>query len=285
LLQDELVGTGAPAFLSFDQAAAAFFGVAPSVNRRFGGDGVVVREQDRRARIDSIRIRPAEVIVAVSGEALGGTRLTLGGAAAPSKRLTRRTREVRLPLTSGMSGGAWVALHRDQELLDRRILDPAWRQPGVEIEPDPATQIEVLVARGEGATLEFKRQLPGDDPRGVTKTVSAFANGDGGTLLFGVDDEGNVVGLRGLDLRESVDRLTSIIGDRVRPRVEFTPRVVEIQGVRVLMVSVASGAEPPYGVGTNDRQLTYYVRRGATTSPAEPAEIRAFVRARLPPPT
>jgi hypothetical protein len=125
-LHDELVAADAPAFINFDQAAAAFFGVARVPNRNFSGCELVVRQQDRRARIDSVRVRPTELVVTVSGERLRGTALVLSGALGPSKPLSSRTSEVRLPTPAGLGPGAWLALHRDQELLDRRILDPSW---------------------------------------------------------------------------------------------------------------------------------------------------------------
>jgi hypothetical protein len=270
--------------LSFDLAAAAFFGVRP-VNRSFSGSELVVREQDRRARIDSVRVRPTEVVLAVSGEGLSGLALTLGGETSARKQLRRGTREVRFPLAAGIPSGSWLALHRGHELLDRRGLDPTWGQADVEIEVDPLTEIEVLISGGEGVSTEFKRQLPATDDRNsivnVMKTVAAFANGEGGTLLFGVDDDGTVVGLGVHDARETVDRLTSLISDWVRPLVDFHPALADLDGKQVLLVRVNPGAEPPYGVGPTDRNVVYYVQRGATTFPATPADVRAFVRSRL----
>ncbi len=60
MLHDELVADDAPAFLTFDLAATAFFRVPPSPSRSFSGREFVVREQDLRARIDSVRVRPTE---------------------------------------------------------------------------------------------------------------------------------------------------------------------------------------------------------------------------------
>jgi Putative DNA-binding domain len=102
---------------------------------------------------------------------------------------------------SGKAEGAWVVLRRGDEWLDRRFL--AWpytreRQPGVEIEIEPATRLEGLIGGGEGPTIEFKEELPtndADSKRNVMKTVAAFANGDGGAILFGVTNEGQIDGV------------------------------------------------------------------------------------------
>lgn len=278
-LHDELVADRAPAFLSFDHAAAAFFGILPLPNRSFAGSELVVREQDLRARIAAVRVRPDELLVTVDGGNLAGTRLTLGGEAGASRRLTRHSREVRLSFDPAAAQGSWLALHRNRELLDRRILDPVSRHPDVQVEVEPATRVEALASRGEGPTIEFKQALPTSSPLSAMKTIAAFANGAGGTILFGVDDDGSIVGLVSEDVRADIDRVTTLIADWIRPHVPFTPELANVNGLAVLIITVAPGADPPYGVGTSERQLRYYVRRGATSSPATPADLRTVLRA------
>lgn len=65
-------------------------------------------------------------------------------------------------------------------------------------------QLEDLIARGESEILEFKSSLRWDYKLGkmnkkleevILKTVAAFANSNGGTLLIGVDDSGKILGL------------------------------------------------------------------------------------------
>ena len=54
-----------------------------------------------------------------------------------------------------------------------------------------SSQIGELIAAGEGATMEFKRSLTKD----VGRTLCAFANAGGGTVLIGVSDAGEAVGV------------------------------------------------------------------------------------------
>jgi ATP-dependent DNA helicase RecG len=49
---------------------------------------------------------------------------------------------------------------------------------------------DVIIMR-ETRILEFKETITNT----FLKTVSAFSNYDGGTILFGVDDDGNVKGI------------------------------------------------------------------------------------------
>jgi hypothetical protein len=281
-LHGELVAADAPAFISFDQAAAAFFGVPLKPSRNFSGREIVVRQQDRRARIDRVRVHPTELVINVSGEHLRGTSLTLSGIDGVRRTLSLRTREVRLPIPDGVGPGAWLALHRDRELLDRRILDPAWGAQDIDVVVDSSTRVEVLISGGERATVEFKRQLPGEDPAGVMKTVAAFANGGGGTILFGVEDDGEIVGVGDDHGRDGRDRLTSLVSDWVRPLPGFECEWVEVAGRGVIALHVGSGEHVPYGVGTSDRSVRYYIRRAGNTFPASPADVRAFVQSRVP---
>jgi hypothetical protein len=276
----DLVAGDAPPFLDFDQAAAAFFGLPPSFNRSFSGREVVFRAQDLRARITSVRIRPAQVVVSVDGDSLPGATVAIGGDQPGPRAPVHGAGDVQLPLSHALPSRPWVALHLDKELLDRRYLDASSAQPGVEVEVDAATRLAVLITGGEGPTIEFKRELPGTDPRAAMKTVAAFANGGGGTIAFGVNDEGAVIGLNEPSLRKSADRLTNLIRDYVHPLPLYEIDVLEAE--QVLLVDVQASPLTPYGVGTDEREVVYYLRRGANSFPATPADVRLMVHAREP---
>ena len=53
--------------------------------------------------------------------------------------------------------------------------------------------VSELITATEGKTLEFKRDLSSLQP--ILKTLVAFANTSGGTLVIGVQDDGAVVGI------------------------------------------------------------------------------------------
>lgn len=72
--------------------------------------------------------------------------------------------------------------------------------------PEAAITLEELIAEGEDDELEFKSSLRWDFKELATnkkleevvvKTVAAFANSQGGTLLIGVSDSGEILGLEG----------------------------------------------------------------------------------------
>ena len=70
---------------------------------------------------------------------------------------------------------------------------------------------EVLrrIEAGEDRTTEFKREF-GSDLSAIGKAICAFANGEGGLIVLGVDDSGAVVGLNA-DPHEAHERLTGFL--------------------------------------------------------------------------
>lgn len=69
-------------------------------------------------------------------------------------------------------------------------------------------QVRKRVAHGEDEAVEFKREF--GDLKGIGKTLCAFANGGGGLLVLGVDDDGSFVGLSESPDQTS-ERLTSFL--------------------------------------------------------------------------
>jgi hypothetical protein len=282
-LHETLVAAGAPAFFNVELAVASFFRVPPNTRGRGIGSEIVFREQDLRARIEHVEIRPSEVTVTVGGSDRDGLSLTLSGHGGESRRLDPDGTKWSLSLPEGVPDGGWVALHDGRELIDSRALDPAGRlADDVELHIEPETRIEALVSRGEGATLEFKRELPTQDASKVLKTIAAFSNGQGGTLLFGVTDEQEIIGLADALDRDTIDHLTRVVSDHVHPHPHFEIAAVAVGETVVLVVDVWPGPDTPYGIGTSDRKLTYYVRRGGNSSPARPEDIRHSVKSRVP---
>jgi Schlafen, AlbA_2 len=58
--------------------------------------------------------------------------------------------------------------------------------------PEPEGRVRALITQGEGPSVKFKRALPTSTAgslRKIMKTIAAFANADGGDLLFGIDPD------------------------------------------------------------------------------------------------
>lgn len=196
---------------------------------------------------------------------------------------------------------AWLWLKRDAAWLDYRLLaapgmtDEQLAAAGIAIEHpavDEQALIEALIYGGEGPTVEFKGALP--DPTSKRpnpwKTVAAFANGSGGMIVFGVDrDEATVTGIEAADPQGARDRLGQVIRSRVIPTPDFDIALYTVDAEQVLVLTVQPGVSPPYAVVDSDARdrPQYYVRRGASTYPAQPSDLAEVCRRMIqsPPPS
>ena len=71
----------------------------------------------------------------------------------------------------------------------------------------------------EATECDFKVALEVKKPKSWLKSVSAFANGIGGTLLFGIDDNRNVIGLA--DAQADAEEISRRIKEGISPYPNF----------------------------------------------------------------
>lgn len=135
-----------------------------------------------------------------------------------------------------------------------------------------------LLSRSEGKTLEFKRDL--SSPAGLLKTIVAFANTSGGTLLVGVEDRSrNVRGLA--DPRGEEERLANLVSDGIAPRLLPDIEIVAWRRTHVLAVEVHPGPSRPYRLAREGEATGVFVRVGSTNRRADReliAELGRFAR-------
>ena len=90
----------------------------------------------------------------------------------------------------------------------------------------------------ETRILEFKETITNT----FLETVSAFSNYDGGEILFGVDDDGNIKGLS--NVKQACLDIENKINDSISPQPNYT---LEIQNSdQTIKLNVKSGLQKPY---------------------------------------
>ena len=77
--------------------------------------------------------------------------------------------------------------------------------------------IEQLIA--EATECDFKVALETKKPKSWLKSVSAFSNGIGGTLFFGVSDDREPIGLS--DVQKDAEAISRLIKERITPLPQF----------------------------------------------------------------
>ena len=83
--------------------------------------------------------------------------------------------------------------------------------------------VQDLIDEGEGFRIEFKRRISSAEK--IARTIISFANTKGGTILFGVDDDGSIVGV---ESEKSEIELIEIAGrefsdPEIHPRIDIIP--------------------------------------------------------------
>ena len=133
-------------------------------------------------------------------------------------------------------------------------------------------ELENLIA--ECTAYDFKLMLEEKKPKSWLKSVSAFANGLGGSLFFGVDDDGI---LKGLD---NVQYVCETISSKIRdymdplPDVEMIPH--RIDNLDILQLKINTGSYTPYYY-VGDGQRIAFVRVGEESLPATAEQMLRLV--------
>lgn len=283
----------APSFVTFYMAAACFFRFAGQQASGMVTQDAVHRHQDRRARFNSVRAILADdtLELEVEGEQLDGLTLELaGGLPGPTVILSvlhspmeRQARSITLELNGGLGPGAWVLLRRGSEWIDRRFLSLSFGrqgEAGVEIVVDQASRLEALIGGWERTGVEFKRQVPGDKESKlkVMKSVCAFANGEGGSLLIGVDDDDrSYIGVDPPGLDDLKRRLDQMVRSWVVPNPLTHFEVLPIpDSDHVILELVVEPGTTLYGCGRSGETRRPYVRHHSSTEVASTAEMLAI---------
>lgn len=124
-------------------------------------------------------------------------------------------------------------------------------------------EVQQLIKQPESSELEFKARV---NLPVLLQTICAFANGGGGSLLIGVSDTKQVLGVP--DASAVREKLLQQLQNQLSPPPNASVIVTELEGKQLLLLEVAPGRDRPY-----ISQNTIYVRRGGTTAKASPAEI------------
>lgn len=117
--------------------------------------------------------------------------------------------------------------------------------------------MELKTLISECTAYDFKLILEERRPKSWLKSVSAFANGLGGSLFFGVDNDGVIKGL--LDIQHICETISSKIRDFMDPLPDTELIPHRIDSLEILQLKVHSGNYTPYYY-VGDGQRIAFVR-------------------------
>ncbi len=182
---------------------------------------------------------------------------------------------------------------RHKSLLDenRRLADQL-KDRLQSVPEDPAKRsewIQSIISSGESDRVEFKStlrwNLKTDRAEKVIenswlKSIVAFLNTDGGELLIGVEDRGNILGT-GADRFDNDDKYLLHVNNRIREYIglEFVNfinfRLVPIEGQNILLIQCRPSPSPVFLKSGKDED--FYVRVGPGNRRLSTSEVLTYV--------
>jgi predicted HTH transcriptional regulator len=179
------------------------------------------------------------------------------------------------------SGAVWLSRRYARMLGDVRTIAETTEEDVLE-----------LIAKGENRYIEFKSTLrmnlhskkPGKEIElAWLKGVAAFLNTDGGTLLLGVTDDGEVTGLE-RDVFENNDKcrlhfknlVATHIGAEMSKYIRF--RIVSVAGKTVGVVYCARSPEPVFL--KNGNKEAFYIRNGPSSDELPVSKALKYIKNR-----
>lgn len=90
----------------------------------------------------------------------------------------------------------------------------------------------------ESATLELNQSIT----KTFLKTISAFSNYDGGTIIFGIDDSGRVIGIDNID--DARLDIENRINDNIKPQPRY--EICTNEDEKTIQLTIYEGNQKPY---------------------------------------
>ena len=127
---------------------------------------------------------------------------------------------------------------------------------------------------GEATEYDKKETLEERRPKSWLKSVSAFANGSGGVLLFGVADDDVLKGLP--DVKTASEKISEAVKSKMDPIPSIDLQIRQEEGKDFILLHVAAGAETPYYYMGDGGRIAY-IRVGNESVQATATELKRLV--------
>ena len=133
------------------------------------------------------------------------------------------------------------------------------------------------VFSGESKNVEYKVAVPGNSEK-YMKTVIAYANGQGGRIIFGIDDKTlKVVGMDTDTIFQTIDAITNAISDSCEPRILPDVTLQTVEDKTVIVVEITAGKMRPYYLKSKGIVDGAYIRVSGTTRPVADYMLKELI--------
>ena len=128
-----------------------------------------------------------------------------------------------------------------------------------------------IVKKGEDSYTEFKEEKVHSDK--LASEIVAFANTEGGNLIIGISDNGEILGVADTD--KEMQRIDNICANNCEPTVYATIEKLIIDDKKILIVKIPKGPLRPYRTNRG----IHYIRTASGKRIASAGELRLIHQA------
>jgi len=130
------------------------------------------------------------------------------------------------------------------------------------------------ISGGENSKIEFKESIA--NPFSIAKAISSFMNSNGGTLLIGVQDDGNISGLpNNFDTANIENIISGYFLNRIRTANLLNDNIIKINSHNICKIEIKPSNKPIYIKSNN--QTYFFIRKFAASPKLEVHEVCDYI--------
>lgn len=130
------------------------------------------------------------------------------------------------------------------------------------------------ILNGEKDDIEYKVDIPSKSEN-YMRTVVAYANANGGRLIFGIEDNTwRIVGFSKEEVFQKMDAVTNAIYDSCEPKITPNVEIQEFDEKYIIVVDIPAGMQRPYCIKNQGIIEGVYLRVSGTTRKAAIYQIQ-----------
>lgn len=136
---------------------------------------------------------------------------------------------------------------------------------------------EKVIRKGEGTSIEFKESTSKECKNAIIETICAFLNTNGGTILIGVKDNSEVVGVKDKNNKnanmtnKAIDSFINSVSQIIRRKVGATAasniryNIEDYNGKRLIRINCLPARQPAILSPGKGKDQIFFIRSGAET--------------------
>lgn len=130
--------------------------------------------------------------------------------------------------------------------------------------------IEIInrISKGEDSFTQFKEKII--DSNKLAEEFVAFSNANGGIIIVGVSDNGDIIGLSDDEIRNLNQLISNVANENVKPPIYPLTEILEIDSKRIVAISIKNGDSKPYQTNKG----IYYTKSGSDKRKISQEELK-----------